>query len=379
MVEKKLFSKGFRAQHLTIVLFYFCLLAGMLYFPGFIETIFHSKESKELFISGFSDVITEEVFRLFEEETDIKVYPKYCDSDFEMLAQLSMGDESGYDLVSPSSYMAELMIKEDLLEPVDVSTLENFNDIDSFFLRNYTEGMPLKMVPISWSVHGLGFKKSFFDHRGIKLPNSLAYVLQPEKIFTAKALRGRFKNYRVCIADDSQELVCISSIFLFGDVSDFSRARLQKIYDLLIKQRKWSLAYTTADVTYYLSHCAPVVLALGAHVKNTLDENPSYDFTLTKEGSLLTVVNLCIPKKAKNRDSARKFIDFILSPKIQAMLFDQTGFCPTNVKGKELMPLRYAKHKAYSPDRKTMEKFYDISTLLSIKDSQELINSVKAS
>jgi spermidine/putrescine-binding protein len=380
MVKKTFLSKDNLQRHFFILSFYLTVLAAILYFPLILERFNQKTTSKELYISAFSDVITEELFRKFEEQTGIKVHTKYCDSDSEMWAQLYMNEGNGYDLVTPTDYMAEVMGQHNLISPIDAAKIENYAAIDESFLNSkLTDAEFPKTVPFAWSVHGLGFKKSFFDNKGLKRPNSFAYVFKPEKIFSKKALAGMLKRYRVCIIDDPQELVFISSIFLFGDASFFSPQRLQKIYEMLVQQRKWTLAYTTADVTYYLSHCAPVVLALAAHIKQSLETSSAYELTIPKEGSLLTVQQFCIPKTAKHRDFAYQFINFILSPECQAAIFDQTGFCPTNPEAKKLISPKFANHNAFFPDKMTMEKLHKITSLLPVKKSEELLYKVKAS
>ena len=87
---------------------------------------------EQVIVYNWGDYIDEDVNKMFEEETGIKVvYSQYANNE-EMYAKLKAGG-SNYDVVIPSEYMVERMINENLLLPLDFSLLSNYDKIDDRF------------------------------------------------------------------------------------------------------------------------------------------------------------------------------------------------------------------------------------------------------
>lgn len=379
MSNKKYFCQEQFAKRVYLVLFYCLLLGFILYLPLLINKITTTHGNLEIYVSSYSDVISENIFRKFEAESGIKVISKYCDQDSEMWTQLYMNSEHGYDLITPTDYMVKIMARDNLLQPINTELLENYKNIDPLFLGLKNDPKNEFSVPFSWSVHGIGFRESFFLHKKHNFyPDSLAAIFTPEDFFGKKTLKsGDFKNYRISLIDEPMELIFLASIFLFGNVDDFSPPRLEKIKEVLIKQRKWTRAYTSSDVFYYLAHCSQVVLALAAHVKKAMDSNDKYKFQIPKEGGTLVIQHFCIPKESKNPHLALKLIDFILRPENQAEIFDRSGFAPVNNDAKPLIDQRYVKNKNFFPPPENFSKLFMLNDKLAVDQAEELLLAIK--
>ena len=89
----------------------------------------------EVNVLNWSSYIPDDVIKDFEEEYNIKVNYGTYSSNEELLAKLTSSKTGTYDLVFPSDYMVDLMIKKDLIEPLDKSKLANINNINSLFLN----------------------------------------------------------------------------------------------------------------------------------------------------------------------------------------------------------------------------------------------------
>lgn len=381
MINKKSFYQDHFLIRVYLILFYCFVLGFILYFPVIINKIRTPNQNAEIYVSSYSDIITENLFRKFEAETGIKVNSKYCDQDSEMWTQLFMNSEHGYDLITPTDFMVKIMINDGLLQPINSHELENYKNIENHFLHLQCDPINEFSVPFAWSVHGIGFRESFFYSKKEQYhPESLAFIFTPESVFGKKALTtGEFKNYRISLVDEPMELIFLASIFLFGGVNNFSPENLELIKKTLIDQRKWTRAYTSSDVNYYLGHCSQVVLALAAHVKKAMDSNGKYNFKIPKEGSIMLIQHFCIPKEAKNPELALKLIDFILSPENQADIFNQSGFAPVNNLAKSLIDAGYTKNENFFPKEETFSKLFMLNNKLSVDKAEELIFTVKTS
>ena len=77
-----------------------------------------ARAAGELNLFGWSEYIPQPVLDGFTKETGIKVNFETFASNEELLSKLVAGGGS-YDLVQPSDYAAEVMIRQQLLSPLD--------------------------------------------------------------------------------------------------------------------------------------------------------------------------------------------------------------------------------------------------------------------
>ena len=83
----------------------------------------------ELHIYNWADYINPDIVKKFEKENNCTVIMDFFDSNEAMYAKLRAG-AIGYDLVLPSSYMAEVMQQQGMLRPIDKSLIPNISKVD---------------------------------------------------------------------------------------------------------------------------------------------------------------------------------------------------------------------------------------------------------
>ena len=76
---------------------------------------------------NWGEYIGENVISDFEEEYGVKVISEYFDSNEMMYTKLQSGDS--YDVIVPSDYMIERLIKEDMLQKLDLSLIPNMENL----------------------------------------------------------------------------------------------------------------------------------------------------------------------------------------------------------------------------------------------------------
>src|SRR5512143_2884662 len=115
--------------------------------------------STELNLYAWSDYVPQQMLDDFTAKTGIKVNYDTYSSNEEMLAKIQAG-ASGYDLVVPSDYTVEIMIKQAMLEPLDKTQIPNFANLDPRFTnRNYDPGNKYS-VPYQWGTSALAYDKT---------------------------------------------------------------------------------------------------------------------------------------------------------------------------------------------------------------------------
>src|SRR6478735_11453456 len=82
----------------------------------------------EVNLFGWSEYIPQEVLDGFTKETGIKVNFETYSSNEELLAKLVAGG-GNYDLIQPSEYAAELMVRRKMLAPLEAAKIPNLKNI----------------------------------------------------------------------------------------------------------------------------------------------------------------------------------------------------------------------------------------------------------
>ena len=83
---------------------------------------------KTLHIFCWSEYIPQQIVDAFSEESGLKVSVETYSSNEEMLAKLFAGG-GNYDIIQPSEYVIEGLIKEGLLTPIDHARMPNMKNL----------------------------------------------------------------------------------------------------------------------------------------------------------------------------------------------------------------------------------------------------------
>ena len=118
-----------------------------------------AKKSTTLNLYAWSEYVPQQLLDDFSTKYGITVNYDTYSSNEEMLAKLQAG-ASGYDVIIPSDYTVAIMIKQNMLEPIDTSKLKNFGNLDPRFInRDYDPGNKYT-IPYQWGTTGLIYDKT---------------------------------------------------------------------------------------------------------------------------------------------------------------------------------------------------------------------------
>ena len=81
------------------------------------------------------------------------------------------------------------------------------------------------------------------------------------------------------------------------------------------------------------------------------------DYVVPREGTLMSMDMLAIPKDAQHVAEAHRFIDYLLRPEIAARNTIVTNFANPVTASKERIPKAIVENKGIYPDEATMRKF----------------------
>lgn len=311
--------------------------------------------AQTLNIYNWADYLDDAVIREFEREYGIRVIYNVYSNNEELHARLR-GGASGYDVIFPSDYMAEVLIAEGLLQPIPREAVPNLAYIDERFLDLPFDPGNQYTVPYLWGSTGIGV-----NTRYVKEPVDSWDILWDPKY------RGR-----IAMLNDPREVFGVALKRLGYSANTRDLEALEKAKELLVEQKPLVLTYDS-DNTEILLVSEEVWLAHGysGDVLRAMGDNPDITYVVPKEGGLLWMDVMAIPKTARNVDGALKFINFILRPDIHARLAEANQYPTPNRAAWEYHDEEFRQNPAiYVPDdvMERMEWIEDLGDMATVVD-----------
>lgn len=281
-----------------------------------------SKSSAEVLnIYNVGDYIDEDLIPKFEKETGIKVvYEKY-DTNEIMYQKIKSGG-SKYDLIFPSDYMIEKMIKEDLLQKIDYSNIPNYKNIDEKFKNPSYDPKDEYSVPYFWGTFGIMYNKTMVSD-----PIDSWDILWNEKY-----------KQQILMLDSVRDTIGIALMKLGYSQNSINEAELQKAKEELIKQRPLVLAYGNDDIKdRLLGGEGAMGIVYSGDAITLMDEDENLDYAIPKTGTNKWIDAMCIPYNAENKKEAEMFINFMLDAQNAKQNIDYINYSTPNKAAFELL------------------------------------------
>jgi spermidine/putrescine transport system permease protein len=318
--------------------------------------------SNALSIYCWSEYIPQDVIDQFSKETGIKVSVENYASNEEMLAKLAAGGGS-YDVIQPSEYVIEALIREQMLRPIDKQKIPNLANIDPEFLNMSFDPDNTYSVPFMAGTVGIVVNTELVQD-DIK---SFADVFKPQN------------QGKIVVLDDSREIVSWALLSQGISVNDMSDENLEKARGVLQNWIPLVKVYDSdSPKTALLNGDVAIGIVWGGEGAILLNEDKKFRWIIPAEGTHLFIDSLAIPKTAANPDNAEKFMNFILRPDISKQISDAFPYLNPNLAARELLTPEQRSNLASFPtaeEIKNMKIFKDIGEQAS--KAEELVTSLK--
>lgn len=260
------------------------------------------KLSDTLNVYNWSDYIAEGTIINFEKEFGVKViYDTYADNE-ELLAKIKSG-AAGYDVIFPSDYMVKTMIKLDLLAPLNMKNIKNFEYIaEKFKNPAYDAGLPDKRhaIPYLWGTTGIGYDSAKIREEITGWQDSL--------------WNPKYKGL-MAMLNDMRETMGAALKLLGYSVNTTKNEELDAARKKLLEQKPLLKTYTSTENKRYLA-TGEVWIAhiFSGDLKIAQKDNQDLSYIIPKEGGTVWADNMCIPKNAPHKYTAEVFINYLLRP-----------------------------------------------------------------
>ena len=315
-------------------------------------------------IYNWSDYIETKVLADFTRETGIKVVYDTYDSN-EVLETKLLAGKTGYDVVVPSGTFLQRQIQAGLYQKLDKSKLPHASGLWPEVMARLATYDPGNQYAVNymWFTTGIAFNVSKVAERlGDQTINSWDPVFKPD-------LLKKFADCGVYMLDSPEDL--LTAVLNWQKLNPDSKnpADIRKAADLLGSLRKNVKKFHSSEYINALAN-GDICLAVGWAGDSFQARNRAREanngieigYVIPKEGTLMSLDNLAIPKDAPHPDEAHAFIDYLMRPEVAARNTSVTNFANGVLASKPLVDKEVADNKSVYPDDATMKKLFTVTT-----------------
>ncbi len=310
-----------------------------------------SKDPGELYVYNWGEYIDENVITQFEEETGITVVYDMFDTNEEMYPIIEAGAVV-YDVVCPSDYMIQKMVENDMLAEVNFDNVPNISQIDPAYMEMAKAFDPENKysVPYCWGTVGILYNTQRLQELGVEPPTKWADLWD-------ERLSGE-----ILMQDSVRDAFMVALKKNGFSMNTANEDELQQAKQDLIDQKPLVQAYVIDQVRDKMIGGEAAVgviysgemLYIQEEVEN-LGLDYSLEYVLPEEGTNLWLDCWVIPKNAKNKENAEKWLDFLCRPEIAKANFEYITYPTPNKGAFDLLDEDMQNNKAVFPDTDSLK------------------------
>ncbi len=308
------------------------LLASLAVVPGC-----GKEEKKVLKVYNWGEYIDEDLIAEFEKEYGIDVIYDTFATNEEMYPRIE-ADSSLYDVICPSEYMVEKMMKNGLLQEIDHTKLSNWKNIGESYLKilsDYIDPDNKYLVPYCWGTVGILYNTKLVD----------------EEVDSWGILWDEKYAGSILMQDSVRDAFMVAQKYLGYSLNDTDQTHLEECAELLRQQYPLVKSYVIDEVRDKMiaGNTALGVIYSGEYLY-CLEMNEDLAYALPKEGSNVWYDGWVITKNSKNVEEAYLWIDFLLRAENAAKNFDYITYPTPNVAAREFIDEEILNDQAVFPE-----------------------------
>lgn len=302
----------------------------------------NKERSHILKIYNWADYIDEEVLAEFpawyKQQTgeEIRIIYQVFDINEIMLTKIERGHED-FDVVCPSEYIIERMLKKNLLLPIDRhfgKTPNYLSNISAYIQKELNKtSQPERTttdyaVPYMWGTAGILYNKNFINDAEASSWHCLWNTKNKGKILMKDSYRDAYgtaiiyahaqqlaqKTVTVeqLMNDNSSEAIALAEQYLKAMKPNISGWEADFGKEMMTKNKTWLNLTWSGDAVWAIEEAAAVGVDL--------------DYEVPQEGSNIWFDGWVIPKYARNVKAASYFINYLCQSEIAMRNMDAIGY-----------------------------------------------------
>ncbi len=272
---------------------------------------------KTLRVYNWGEYIDKSVISKFEEKYDCRIIYETFDSNEIMYTKYMSGNS--YDIMVPSEYMIERMIKEDLLQPIDKALVPNLKNINKGILGQSFDPGNNYWVPYFCGNVGILYDKKIVDKEDLE---------EGWNILRNPKYRGQIYMY-----DSERDSFMVALKALGYSMNTTVEKEISEAYQWLIDQRSEMDPVYVGDesIDTMISGVKAMAIMYSGDATTVMSENPNMGYYLPEEGTNVWFDGFVISKECKQTKLANQFINFMVSNQNAYKNTVEVGYLTANV------------------------------------------------
>jgi len=301
-------------------------------------------------VFNWYDYIDPSVIDMFEDETGITV--KYA--NFTTVEEMYTKIEAGageYDLIFPSDYMIERLIKEEALEMLNYDNIPNAAGVIEWMKTPDYDPESTYSVPYMWGTVGLLYNTDM--------------ITEPVTSWTTM-FSEEYQN-NVFMMNSVRDTLGVTLKMLGYSMNTRDIDQLEEAKEALIKQKEDGIvAGYLVDETKDKMVAGEAAMALmwSGDAIYAIEKADNLAYVVPEEGSNVWLDAMCIPKGSKNKEAAECFINFLCREDIATLNQEYICYYSPIQAVVDAMDPELAADETYNPSQETIDRcefFSDIS------------------
>ena len=291
----------------------------------------------KLYLPG--EYLGENVISDFEKQFGVRVIVENFDSNEMMYTKLMAGDR--YDVVIPSDYMIERLMKEDYLQKIDKSLIPNMENMDEAVLGMSYDPRNDWSIPYFWGSGGLVYNHENVDPATVEREGW-------------EILRNTDYAGHIYIYDSERDSFMMAFKALGYSMNTEDPDEINAAYEWLLQMNNtMSPVYVTDEVIdSMMNGYKDIAVVYSGDATVILDENEEMSFYMPEQGTNIWCDAMVIPANAENPKLAHEFINYMLTYEAAFDNTETVGYTSPNAEVFEEMTTSedlYAENAAYLP------------------------------
>lgn len=331
MMEKRgLNPTGRRGKIISMVLI-FVLLAGLIRCGSV------SRQQKVLKVYNAGEYIDLSLLEKFEEEFNCTVIYETFESNEMMYTKLSSGES--YDILIPSDYMIERLIKEDYLQALDWKMIPNKENLMEEVLdQSYDPGNRYS-CPYFWGTVGILYDKTVVDEEDLK---------EGWDLLRDTKYKGQLYMY-----DSERDSFMIALKALGYSMNTTDEKEIEDAYNWLIEQRDTMDPIYAGDdvIDNMISGNKAMAVVYSGDASYIISENENMAYLTPSQGTNVWYDAMLITRDCSEVDLAHEFINFMLRDDNALANTEEVGYTSPVVSAfEEMKETTYEGISSYIPE-----------------------------
>jgi putative spermidine/putrescine transport system substrate-binding protein len=281
-------------------------------------------EGKVLRVLAWPGYADADVVKAFEERYQAKVEVTLVDSDEALWAQMHTKDGPGFDVLAANTAEIRRYTQANLLAPLDLNSLPNTkNQLPRFQARSSIDGLTsggnVYAIPFTYSSMGL-----IYDRKQIAVaPHSMRELWNPR-------YRGKVLDF-----NSAQHNFSFTALALgYPHPFQLDDAQMRVIAHKLVDLRRNLLTYYTLPeeaTAFFIQHKVALMFGNYGTQQVALLRRAGADvgYVIPDEGVLAWLDCWSMTRAATDRPLALAWINYMLDPKVSALLTQRQGLANT--------------------------------------------------